>query len=75
MKPGGHWKNAMPLKLVSTNFYFLYHMIALQKLLKKLFISFKTFFSISRHANFCISILSSFSPCQPLLQRIIENKS
>ena len=58
------------LKLVSaifTKFYFFHQMIALQKLWKMLFISSKKLFSFSRYSVFCISVLPSFSTCQPLL--------
>ena len=66
------------LKLVSVIFYqiFIFHqMIALQKLQKILFISSKKLFSFSRYSNCCISISPSFSPCRPLLKRLIEDKS
>ena len=39
-----------------------------------LFISSKNLFSFSGYSNFCITILPFFSPCQPVLQRIIEDK-
>ena len=58
------------LKLVSTIFYQIFisnQMIALQKLLKMLFISSKKLFSFSRYSIFCIFVFPSFSPCQPLL--------
>ena len=60
------------LKLVSAIFYrtfISYQMIALQKLCKILFISYKKLFSLSRFSYFCISTFTSFSPSQPLLQR------
>ena len=47
-----------------SNFFF-HQMIALQKLWKMFFISSKKLFSFSRCSNFCISIFSSFSLCQP----------
>ena len=60
------------IKLVSA--IFLYQqMIALKKLRKMLFVSSKKFFLFSRWSNFCISIISSLSLCQPLLE--IEIKS
>ena len=68
----------MFLKLVSSIFYqiFISHqMIALQKLWKMLFISSKKLSSFSRYSNFCISVFPLFSPCQPLLWRLIEDKS
>ena len=57
------------LKLLSAIFHqiFISHqMVALQKLWKMLFISSKKVFSLSRYSNFCISVVPSFSPCQPL---------
>ena len=33
---------------------------------KTLFTSYKKLFSLSRYLNFCISVLTSFFPCQPL---------
>ena len=60
------------LKLVSAIFYqfsFLHQMIALWKLWKMLFISSEKLFSFSRYSNFHISLLPSFSSCQPLLKR------
>ena len=38
------------------------------------FISCKKLFSFSRYSIFCISIFPSFSPCQPLLQSLIQDK-
>ena len=64
------WKIIEGVMLVSTIFYqiFISHqMIALSKLWKMFFISFKKLFSFSRYSDFCISIFPSFSPCQPLL--------
>ena len=58
------------LKLVSAIFYrtfISYQMIALQKLCKILFISYKKLFSLSRFSYFSISTFTSFSPSQPLL--------
>ena len=55
------------LKLVCIKFFFFHQMIALQKLLKMLFISSKKLFSFSRYSYFCISVLPFFSTCQPLL--------
>ena len=52
-----------------------HQMIALQKLWKMFFISSKKLFAFSRYSNFCISVFPSFSPCQPLLKRLIEDKS
>ena len=66
------------LKLVSTIFcqIFIFHqIIALQKLLKMFFISSKKLFSFSRYSNFCIFVFPSFFPCQPLLWRLIQEKS
>ena len=48
--------------------------IALKKLWKILFVSSKKLFSFSRYSHFCISILTSFSFCQPLLE-MTEDKS
>ena len=64
------------LKLVPAifiKFLFFHQMIALPKLSKKLFISSKKLFSFPRYLIFCISVLSSFSSCRPLLQRMIED--
>ena len=58
------------LKLVSAilNQIFVFHqMIALQKLWKMFFISFKKLFLFLRYSNFCIFVFPSFFPCQPLL--------
>ena len=66
------------LKLVSAIFYqiFIFHqMIALQKLWKRFFISSKKLFLFPRYLNFCISVFPSFFPCQPLLWRLIQEKS
>ena len=57
-----------------TNFYYSL-MIVLQKLWNMFFISSKKLFSFSRYSSFCISIFPSFSPCQPLLQSLIQDKS
>ena len=68
----------MYLKLVSAIFYeilILHQMIVLQKLWKMFFISSKKLFSFSRYSNFCISTFPSFSPCQPLLESLIQDKS
>ena len=57
------------LKLVSAtfhNFFIFNQMTALQKLWKMFFISSKKFFLFLKYSNFCISVFSSFSPCQPL---------
>ena len=51
------------------------HMIALSKLWKMFFVSSKKFFSFLRYSDFCISVLHPFSPCQPLLKRLIRDKS
>ena len=59
------------LKHVSAILYqiFIYHqMIALQKLWKMFFISFKKLFLLSRYSDFCIFVFPSFAPCQPLLK-------
>ena len=45
------------------------------KTMKHVFISSKKLFSSSRYSNFCIFIFPSFSPCQPLLQSLIQDKS
>ena len=66
------------LKHVSTIFYqiFIFHkMIALSKLWKMFLISTKKLFSLSRYSVFCVSVFHSFSPCQPLLQGLIKDKS
>ena len=43
-------------------------MIDLQKLWKTLFSYYKKLFSLLRYSNFCISVLASFSTCQPLFR-------
>ena len=66
------------LKLVSAIFYqiFIFHqIIALQKLWKMFFISSKKRFSFSRYSSFSVSVFPSFSPCQPFLQRLVQDKS
>ena len=45
------------------------------KTVKDVFISSKRLFSFSRYSDFCISTFLSFSPCQPLLERLIQDKS
>ena len=65
------------LKHVSAIFdqFFIFNqMIAPQKL-RKMFFSSKKLFSFSRYSDFCILVFPSFSPCQPLLQRLIQHKS
>ena len=54
---------------------YFHQMIALQKVWKILFISYKKLFPFLRYSNFCIFVLPSFSMCQPLLWRVIEDKS
>ena len=57
------------LKLVSAisdEVFIFNQMIALQKLWKMFFISFKKLFSFLRHSSFCIFVFPSFSQCQPL---------
>ena len=49
-------------------FLFFPRIIALQKLWKMVFISSKELFSFSRYSFFCISVLSFFSTCWPLLR-------
>ena len=64
------------LKLVSAIFQevFIFHqMVALQKLWKMFFTSSKKLFSFSRYSNFCISTFPSSSPCQPLLESLIQH--
>ena len=39
------------------------------------FISSKKLFPFSRYSNFCISVFPSFFSCQPLLWRLIQEKS
>ena len=66
------------LKLVSAIFFqiFIFHqMIALYKLWKMFFLSSKKLFSFSRYSSFSIFVFPSFSPCQPLLWRLIQEKS
>ena len=61
----------MNLKLVCAIFSQIFvfnQMIAYQKIWKMFFISSKKLFWLSRYSNFCISVFSSFSPCQPLLR-------
>ena len=61
------------LKLVSAIFseIFIFHQtVALQKLWKMFFISSTKLFSFSRYSNLCI-----FSPCQPFLESLIQDKS
>ena len=53
---------------------FFHQTIALPKLWKML-ISSKKLFSFSRYSYLCISVLTFFSTCQPLLKRMIEDKS
>ena len=70
-----HFFAKQMLKLVSAIFYQIFYfnqMIAPQKLWKMFFISSKKLFSLLRSSNFCISI---FSPYQPLLRRLIQDKS
>ena len=62
------------LKLVSAIFYQICTFQQMKKLQKPFknyenffFISSKKLFSFSRYSKFCISVFSSFSPCQPLL--------
>ena len=72
----GHF--SILLKLVSAIFFqiFIFHwIIALQKLWKMFFILSKKLFSFLRYLNFCIFVFSSFFRCQPLLQRLIQEKS
>ena len=72
------WVTLNPSKLLSAIFYQIcisHQLIALQKLCKRFFMSSKKLFSFSRYSFFCISVFSSFSPCQPLLQRWIDYKS
>ena len=45
------------------------------KTIKDFSISSKKLFSYSRYSNFCISIFPSFSPCQQLLESLIQVKS
>ena len=66
------------LKLVSAIFYQIFifrQMIDPQKLWKMFFISSKKPFSFLRYSNFCIIVFPSFFPCQPLLKRLIQEKS
>ena len=70
--------HAKILKLVSAICYqiFIFNgMIALQKLSKMFFISSKKLFLLSRYSNFYISVFPSFSPCQPLFRKLIQDKS
>ena len=70
-----HFFAKQMLKLVSAIFYQIFYfnqMIAPQKLWKMFFISSKKLFPLLRSSNFCISI---FSPYQPLLRRLIQDKS
>ena len=70
--------NTGNLKLVSaifSQFFIFRQIIALQKLWKVCFISPKKLFSFLRYSDFCIFFFSSFFPCQPLLYRLIEEKS
>ena len=61
-------KKTSYLKLVSAIFYqiIFYQMIALKKLWKIFFISFKKLFSFSRYSNFRIFFFPSFFPRQSL---------
>ena len=57
-------------KLVSAIFcqiFDFHQMTALQKLWKMFFISSLKLFLLLRYSKFCISVLPSLSPCQPLL--------
>ena len=49
-------------------------MIVFQKLWKIFFISSKNLFSFSRYSNFCIFAFPYFSPCQSLLESLIQYK-
>ena len=62
------------IKACARYFLFFYQMRSLIKLWKMLFISSKRLFPFSRYSNFCISIFLSFSPCRPLLWKVIEDK-
>ena len=46
-----------------------------KKNFKNFFISSKKLFSFLRYLDFCIFVFSSFFPCQPLLYRLIQEKS
>ena len=45
------------------------------KTMKMFFVSSKKLFSFSRYSSFCFFVFPSFFPCQPLLQRLIQEKS
>ena len=45
------------------------------KTMKDVFFSSKKLFSFSRYSNVCISTFPSFSPSQPLLESLIQDKS
>ena len=70
---GSYWEEIFihsMLKLMSAIFHHSFisnQMIALQKIWKMFFISYKKLFLFSRYSSFCISVFSSFSPCNPLL--------
>ena len=49
--------------------------VVLLKLVSAIFITSKKLFSFSRYSNFCISTFPAFSPCQPLLESLIQDKS
>ena len=61
------------LKLFFKKFIFC-QMIVFQKLWKIFFISSKNLFSFSRYSNFCIFAFPYFSPCQSLLESLIQYK-
>ena len=52
-----------------------HQMTVLQKLWKIFFISSKKLFSFSRYSIFFISTFPYFSPCQPLIESLIQDKS
>ena len=56
-------------------FSFLHQMMCLKELREMLFISSKKLFSFSRYSDFYISLLLPFSPCQPLVEKMIEDRS
>ena len=56
------------------NFYFSPNNIP-SKTVNDIFTSFKKLLSFSRYSNFCISFFPSFSPCQTLLESLIQDKS
>ena len=54
------YQQIIPLKTLRKMLFYLFHLKTL------------LFFSFSRYSNFYISLIPSFSPLQPLLEKMIE---